>query len=272
MRSNGTWPLPSGNERLGRGDFARLAYRLARVQATGVLTIRPQGGSADVLVLRRGQLITTGNSGAAPRQTTARLERLAQCEGAFWHFDGGLAAYPPGASLRQYNLASWARMHFEAQLDAGSAASLVGELAGARLILRADMAPAPHSCDELDRRILGLLATPRRLDQLASLARVSRFRLLSFVYFLRAVGAVSAVGVAAPRPEPVRAVHAAAYRTLGVAPGAELDTVKRAYRRLARALHPDLHAKASADRRRQLERQLAAVNSAYRKVIERRTD
>src|SRR5260221_423910 len=43
-----------------------------------------------------------------------------------------------------------------------------------------------------------------------------------------------------------------AWRVLGVAPGADAVEVKRAYRRLARETHPDLHPHASADERRSL--------------------
>jgi DnaJ-domain-containing protein 1 len=141
---------------------------------------------------------------------------------------------------------------------------MVHELAGARLALRAELAPELAWCDETDRRILVAMAVPRRLDQIWPLARTARFRLLSFVYFMRAVGAVSAIGVTAPE---VTAGDSDAYRLLGVPCGADRETVKRAYRRLARALHPDLNAGMSDDRRRQLERKLAAINTAYRRLV-----
>jgi tetratricopeptide (TPR) repeat protein len=47
------------------------------------------------------------------------------------------------------------------------------------------------------------------------------------------------------------------YRLLGVAPGASLDTIKQAYRRLARQYHPDVAGEQSKERFQQ-------INEAYR--------
>jgi len=258
----------TSTERLVRGEFVRLIYRLARTRATGVLTIQAPRGSAELLVLRRGHLVAGEQEpGEGSRRTAQRLERLAALDGARAQFDGGLAAYPPGGALRQYNLAAWARAHLESQLDAAGAQAMVQELAGARLALRPELAPELGWCDETDRRILAAMAIPRRLDQIWPLARTARFRLLSFLYFLRAVGALSPLGVSAPVVVP-SAVEGDAYRLLGVPAGADRETVKRAYRRLARALHPDMNAAMSEDRRRQLELKLAAINSAYRRLVD----
>lgn len=264
-----TTPEGSGQriERLCRGEFVRLIYRLARTRATGVLTVQPPRGAADILVLRRGVLVAAEQDpGEGSRRTAQRLERLATTEGARATFDGGLAAYPPGGALRQYNLAAWARGHLESQLDAGQAQAMLQELAGARLALRPELAPDLSWCDETDRRILAAMAVPRRLDQIWPLARTARFRLLSFLYFLRAVGAVTPLGVSAPVAVP-SPVDGDAYRLLGVPAGADRETVKRAYRRLARALHPDMHGAIGDERRRELERKLAAINTAYRRLV-----
>ncbi|HTE51185.1 MAG TPA: J domain-containing protein [Kofleriaceae bacterium] len=266
---------PSSAERLARGDFVRLVYRLARTHATGVLTIFPGPHVASgtgvraagrVLVLRRGHLMAA-DAEAGSRATAQRLERLAALDSARFYFDGGVAAYPPGALLRQYNLAAWARSHLESQLDAARAHAMMSELAGIRLALRPELAPELGWCDDTDRRILAAMAVPRRLDQIGALARTARFRLLSFLYFLRAVGAVSLGGVAAPSLAP-RSHDDEAWRLLGVPAGADRETVKRAYRRLARALHPDMHGGSSDERRRQLERKLADVNCAYRRLVD----
>ena len=223
-----------------------------------------------VLVLRRGHLIAAeADAPDMSRRTAQRLERLAGLDNARFCFDGGVAAYPPGASLRQYNLAAWARAHLEAQFDAAQAQAMARELAGTRLALRLDLAPELAWCDETDRRIVAAMAVPRRLDQIWPLARTARFRLLSFVYFLRRVGAVTLVGVAVPARNPHASAEEDACRLLGVPSGADRETVKRAYRRLARALHPDMHTGSSDERRRQLERKLADVNCAYRQLVER---
>jgi DnaJ-domain-containing protein 1 len=61
--------------------------------------------------------------------------------------------------------------------------------------------------------------------------------------------------------------RANAYRTLGVPFGAAPDDVKRAYRRLVRTYHPDLHPGASHDERRDLSARFAEVTAAYRALV-----
>lgn len=267
-------PIPGSRpaadaEPLARGELVRLAWRLARSHATGVLAIHPpdapRRAAAELLVLRRGQLVTADAD--TPRTTAQRLERLASLDGARASFDGGVAAYPPGGGGRTVSLAGWARQHLEAQLDSTRAHRMVAELAGIRLAVRPELAPEPAQCDDTDRRILAAMTQPRRLDQIWPLARTPRFRLLTFLYFLRSVGALTLVGVAAPAPEP-RPEAEDLHRVLGVSPLADRETVKRAYRRLARALHPDLHGGASDERRRLLERRLAEITTAYRQLTQ----
>jgi DnaJ-domain-containing protein 1 len=277
-------------EPLGRGDFVRVVYRLGRAAATGVLTVNegplahgaPDGfrarwtarARAELLVLRRGQLITT-EADPLGRIASAKLARLASLDGASYTFDGGTAAYPPGAHGRVLPLARWARGHAESQLDATRADRMVSELAGVRLAVRPEHAPDPSLCDDTDRRILAAMAQPRRLDQIWPLARTPRFRLLAFIHFLRTVGALITVGIAAERsaphvaPRPIAPLdpRAHALRLLGVDGDADRDTLKRAYRRMARALHPDLHQDLSDDRRRELESKLAAVTAAYQQLV-----
>ena len=266
-------------EPLARGELVRLAYRLGRSHATGTLIVHARGDvDRAPLVLRRGALI------AAPadergHQARTRLARLAAAEAGQWWFDGGSAPYPPGASVT-VPLAAWARAHLEAQLDSGRAEALTRELAGRRLSMTADAAPPADLLDEADRRVVAALAQPRRLDQLWTQARLPRFRLLSFLHFLRGVGALTIAEIGAHDSGPHRAARAdsgphrrdlapaapsasaAALRVLGLTGPADRDTIKRAYRRLARALHPDLHPSADAARRRQLEASLAEASAA----------
>ncbi len=273
---------------LARGELVRLLYRLGRHRASGVLTItsRSPGSSAaarpEVFVLRRGFALDRATTGLAaepsPRAASARLARLAAHEELALVFEGGVTeVIPPGAS-HGVSLAAWARAHLEQQLDGSLAEALVRRLAGVRLALRPELAPEP--ADEADRRMLAAMAQPRRLDQIWPLARTPRFRLLAFLHFLRAVGALEIAGVAAvsDEPAPRRAppprlapagdpLRRAALRTLGIDGAAEPEDVKRAYRRLARALHPDLQPDADADRRRALERRFAEVTAAYEALI-----
>jgi DnaJ-domain-containing protein 1 len=263
-------------EPLGKGDFVRLVYRLGRGGATGVLSIHAPWQRAEVLVLRRGSLVTT-EADVHGRVAGGRLARFAALTGISASFDGGAAQHPPGA--RGLPMAAWARQHLEAQLDQARADALTAELAGARLALRPEHAPEGMTLDEADRRMLAAMAQPRRLDQIWPLARTPKFRLLAFLHFLRAVDALEGAGVAAERAAPGRAAdpaasrrplhpagdprRLAALRTLGIDGAADPEDVKRAYRRLARALHPDLQPGADAERRRALERRFAEVTAAY---------
>jgi DnaJ-domain-containing protein 1 len=65
---------------------------------------------------------------------------------------------------------------------------------------------------------------------------------------------------------PVARRHTAA-RVLGVSPGADASEIRSAYRRLARAYHPDLHPAASEDERRALSARFQAVTEAYRALV-----
>lgn len=245
-----------------------MAYRLGHQAASGILTLARAQADArpDVLALRRGAAVC-GAGEPGKRALVTRLARAAAEPAIAARFEGGVTAYPPGAP-NQVPLAGWARAHLEAQLDGALAESLLHELAGARLAIRRELAPPPG--DEADRRMLAALAEPRRLDQIWPLARAPRFRLLAFVHFLRGVGALAVELAARPaadrRPAPARPAdprRARAMQLLGVDDPADLDAIKRAYRRLARALHPDLQPGADAVRRQALERRFAEVTAAY---------
>jgi hypothetical protein len=253
---------------LAAGDFVRLAYRLGRSGATGVLSLQAAWQRPEILVLRRGALVTI-ESDVHGRIAIARLARMAALTGATASFDGGAQTHPPGA--RGLPLVVWARQHLEAQLDQARADVLTAELAGVRLSVRPEQLPDASVLDEADRRIVAAMTQPRRLDQIWPLARTPRFRLLCFLHFLRQVGAVTLAGVGAadavPRA-PADARTSAAKRTLGISGGAlDRDTVKRAYRRLARALHPDLQPGVSDLRRRELEARLREVTAAAEALL-----
>ena len=249
---------------MGRQDLVKLLYRLGRQGASGVLAIAGGGPREEIFVLRRGAVMCADGD-VARRALVARLARLAALEHVSVAFEGGVSAYPPGAQSQLY-LAGWARAHLEQQLDGSLADLLVRELAGARLSVRAEL--APEAQDEADRRMLLAMAHPRRLDQIWPLARTPRFRLLAFLHFLRAVDALGVEGVTAARaPRAIDPRRRAALHLLGIGEDANLDEVKRAYRRLARALHPDLQPDLDADRRRALERRFAEVTAAYEMLV-----
>ncbi len=57
-----------------------------------------------------------------------------------------------------------------------------------------------------------------------------------------------------------------AYRALGLPFGADETEIKRAYRRLVRSYHPDLHPDATHDERRSLAHRFSEVTEAYRRL------
>lgn len=61
-----------------------------------------------------------------------------------------------------------------------------------------------------------------------------------------------------------RVTHWAAWQALGLSPGADMPEIKRAYRRLARVVHPDLHPDATDGERRALAARFNSLTEAYR--------
>jgi DnaJ domain len=71
-------------------------------------------------------------------------------------------------------------------------------------------------------------------------------------------------------PTPPPALHSpeqSSWRVLGLPPGAQVDEIKRAYRRLARTVHPDLHPGASDEERRALQARFVEITDAYRTLV-----
>ncbi len=66
-----------------------------------------------------------------------------------------------------------------------------------------------------------------------------------------------------PAPQ-ARVAHPSAWEALGLSPGAGLLEIKRAYRQLARVVHPDLHPDATDGERRVLAARFNALTEAYR--------
>lgn len=279
------------NGDLGADGFVRLAWSLAREAATGRL-ILDEPAQRHELYLRRGYLTVARVAGldaqlgkilvddgvidaaeleralagagarlagqtlrargalseaqldaALRRQAEARLARLAAMPRARFRFES--SAQPPAShrSGRPLALAAWVRRHVESFVDDQRGRDFVAGLGDARLTLRKDLAPDPADCDDVDRRILAALAAPRRLEEVARASGAPRTRLVALLWFLSRVGALE--GEIARHP------------VLGVAPDAPPAEVRRAFHRLARALHPDLNP--DADPARLLE-----VIEAYR--------
>lgn len=291
--------LDASSGLLERGALAPFLYRLGHAQVTGVLDLLPNAGAAEALWIERGSVVT-GVSDPLGRVTSRRLAGLAASRRIRFRFaagaHAGAGAPPPGGQA--LHLSVWARSHLEAQLDAQCARVLLDELTGPRLAIAPGAAPPAVACDEIDLRIIAAMQAPRRLHEIWRLARTSRFRLLSFLYFLRSVGGLHLIGTRPPAPQrartsPGREVadvgvaggtgqggderiwafdphgdgQRQAERLLGVAPGADRAAIRRAYRRRARALHPDLQPQLSELQRRRLEHALAVVTEAYEQLM-----
>ncbi len=71
----------------------------------------------------------------------------------------------------------------------------------------------------------------------------------------------------AAAPETRDPKRAKAWQILGIPPNTDPLEIKRAYRRLARAYHPDLHPGVSNEERRTLEERFAALTSAYQTLV-----
>jgi hypothetical protein len=69
------------------------------------------------------------------------------------------------------------------------------------------------------------------------------------------------------RPRAAPAGAEGPWRVLGLAPGASMADIKRAYRRLARTVHPDLHPHATDVERRALQARFVEITGAYGSLV-----
>lgn len=258
--------------KLERGGFVRLAYRLGRSAASGEVMVSEAAGPHHRLFLRRGYLAVVQAARPEPgasgheipdhRFLELLLERLAAIPQGDYRFDAHAPRPASPGGERPIALATWARRHLEARLDSVRARTLCTELAGVRLALAKNLAPDPATLDDTDRRIIEALGRPRRLDELEMAARTPRFRLLGFLHFLRAVGALECMGVAS-KQEPASPLPEEAHRRLGVTPGASEDAIRRAYRRAACAVQSQPE-DASTQDPSESESRLAELTQAFR--------
>jgi DnaJ-domain-containing protein 1 len=188
--------------------------------------------------------------GAAPSRGEDQLHALLKRDDVDWRFDeklpplkrGPVAPFHPAAVIR--NVVAVDGEEFRARAQRA----------------RLQLVYAPHpSCIGLDEKpLIALLATARTLDEIDRAQPCPPARTGKLLAFLEAMGALTVESELS---------LAAAYALLELAEGASADEIKRAYRRLARALHPDVHASASADELKELARRFAAVSAAYRRLV-----
>src|SRR5262249_17828534 len=148
-----------------------------------------------------------------------------------WRFDEKLPVLKRGP-VAPFHPAAVIRNAMSADADAFRARAANGA--------RLQLVSQPHqSCIGLDERpLVAMLASPRTLEELERAQVTLPARVARLCAFLEAVGALSVESELS---------LASAYAVLELGEGAGAEEVKRAYRRLARALHPDVHPNASPD-------------------------
>jgi DnaJ-domain-containing protein 1 len=156
--------------------------------------------------------------------------------------------------------------------------SLLRAIASSRLhgeVLVREFQVSPAVVDgALRRQVLARLATIEKLADARVVFRVAvrpprgalRASPLGPREFLHGRRRARERPCATPAP-PAPSGSARAWRVLGVSPGAPPAEVKRAYRQLARTVHPDLHPGATEDERRALEARFVEITQAYRAVL-----
>lgn len=190
--------------------------------------------------------------GAAPFRGEDQLRILLKRDDVDWSFDDKLQPEKRG-TVAPFHPAAVIRNALAVDADAFVARAGAG---------RVQLLATPHpSCIGLDEKpLIPFLLQPRTLEEIERSRLVAPARAARLLAFLEAVGTLSVDGELS---------LASAYVTLELAEGAAPDEIKSAYRRLARALHPDAHPTASAEDKRRLEERFSAVTAAYRRLTER---
>ena len=246
----------------GPAHVARLLFRVSSTGGSGALRIEATGVTARV-GLDSGWVhaLTSGLRGPAPLnlregdgpgRLTALLGVLP--EDARADLDATVRRDAMSGRVPPFHPARALRSYFERVIERDGAEAMHGD-ARVRLHFR----PHGSAVDPDEAVLLGVLDVRRYVRDLGRLAIGDRpARLLGF---LRAAGALEF-------DDPARL---AALRTLGLEDDTDRDEVRRAYHRIARSLHPDLHPAGSPDHA-QREARLREVNAAYRLLGEAPAD
>ncbi len=234
---------------------ARRLYELGQAQASGSLAVAVGASTASVELLR-GWVHAIDLASIAARvgpqpirgEDALRLllpvaEDARFSEGTPPRKRGVCTPFHPAAPVRNFV--------DRRGLDTGAWRARVG--AGT-----VELVQAPHpSCIGHDERpLVAFLGRPRAADEIDAAQLCPPPRAARLLAFLYAVGALK-----------FTAATASPYKLLELPEGAPVEEIKRAYRRLARELHPDRHPTAAPDDLRDLERRFAEVSAAYRRLV-----
>ena len=231
----------------------RSLFALASNGATGIfrihhLGVETRGGSVSRLELEQGFVHAMSNMGESPRGEETLLGLLGRLpERAEPAFE---VRAPRSALLGQavapFHPARALRRHIEVEASAAAPPSDEARL---------EMRFRPHaSCiSSVEGQVVGMLAVPRRFGELAVAS--ARPIVEQLIGFLSAAGVVVV-------DDPAQLE---AWAALGLPAGASSDEIKRAWRQLARELHPDLQGGVGDVEGRAAR--FLAVSAAYRRLL-----
>jgi DnaJ-like protein/uncharacterized protein DUF4388 len=235
--------------RLRMTSLGDLLGTLHRAEATGTLELAEDNGRAHRVFLSGGFVVAVEIDGAAPtlgeilrehhgvgddllKRSLLRAMSSKRLHGDVLVNDFRIDGAVVGAALRRQIVARLERLD---------------RITDARVLFRVALRTPRGALTDAPLPASQFLAGKRRARDAAGRAKSAR-----------------AVGGPAPAHEPSRDV---ALRVLGVSSAADEPEIRRAYRRLARAFHPDLHPSASEDERRALVERFHAVTEAYRALV-----
>ncbi len=232
---------------------ARRLFELGYEQATGAFAIRANAGTAVVELLRGWvHAVDLAPVGLAqPVRGEDALRLLLPVAVGPGNFSADAPPRKRGACTPFHPAAPVRNFLDGLKLDAALWRARAG--VGTVVIVHA---PHPSCVGQDERPLVAFLGRPRSVDEIEKSGLCPVVRADRLLTFLHAVGALA-----------FAASPASPYKLLQLPDGAPLDEVKRAYRRLARELHPDRHPSASPEDQRELERRFAEVSAAYRRLV-----
>ncbi len=242
-----------------------LLYQVAHENLSGICLVRPPSTSASLRVLFNEGWVHAIDLSAriAATDTPARgpdaLSRLFDLIDAT--SDATFAAEAPSDFDRRYRYAPF----HPARVLRDRAAKRASDWR-ARIGLGSIVLPTPPHASAIDadeRPLVAFLSRPRSGHEIDDAALCPPTRAERLISELDVLGAIRFCALVATPSSP--------FSVLSLAESSSLDEVKRAFRTLARSLHPDLHPGVEASERHRLEARFSEIAAAYRAIIKERT-
>jgi hypothetical protein len=240
--------------------LARLLFSISCRGATGTIVV--DAPSTARVELQRGFIYSIIPQGGQSRGEETLRSLLKTVDGGATdpsvRFEENATAIHRGR-VTPFHPAAIVRNHFEAVLPVGAGRALRQRAAGEKVKLRW----MPHaSCLGTDEKQLvsllqGGMPAGRTVSELDGARVAIPMRVDRLLAFLATAEALTLDG---DGPSP--------YRTLGLGEGSTVDEVRRAYKRLARTVHPDMHQTAPDEERRAMESRFTEISVAYKALID----